>query len=143
MRVRDLETIRAALERFRQERGQYPPIEPTERTLRGASDGCVSAVLGSLVPGILAKIPEDPLGTGGYTQPQAERRCYYYRKGPGIDTYALYARLEGDNSPKPCSKALLYRPEIALYNYCVTQGLVPEARVSAPPEGAAALTVRM
>jgi hypothetical protein len=120
-RIQDLQTIVAALERYRAQHGQYPPIETPALLELGLADGCVSSALVVLAPQFLAQVPEDPRFTRGYWHPGPDRWCYYYRKGPGRDVFTLYARLEDPRhaAPSPCSRERLYRPEIAEFNFCL------------------------
>lgn len=115
-RREEIKMIVAALEVYRAQNGDYPPMDDDD----GTADACVSnfGELNVLVPEYIKSIPEDPSFSWGNP---ATNYCYFLRKGPGNGIYTLYARLEANSAVTADCSSKLYREEISQFNLCQTQ----------------------
>ncbi len=84
-RKADLEQIRSALEMYRADKGQYPPLDGGGWCTQ-ISNPTYPQVKNALEAGYIASVPQDPLYAGTYQD-------YFYRR-INNSQYALYAELE-------------------------------------------------
>lgn len=84
-RKADLEQIRSALEMYRADNGQYPPIDGGGWCTQ-ISNTTYPEVKNALEAGYIDPVPQDPSYAGTY-------RDYFYRR-INDSQYALYAELE-------------------------------------------------
>lgn len=136
-RLRDIQTIRYALEAFYGDYGHYPQIEPPPRGVQEAVWGSISSseisawenVLGAKLAPYLTRLPVDPInnGTDLFYKNKNEFTYLYTNQAEGTEgfdgvlgngqTYDLIVRLEHDN-PSMCKyrRWLVYSLDNSDYN---------------------------